>query len=424
MGVSSSSVGTAFTMPLRHGFIRSRGLTKMKLCFVSHVSFTTDGRRYYCTPGFAKLMEMVAPLYDEVVLCAPLFDNPIPKGDSAMEVENLRLHALPPYFGRWEMVALLKPALLMRVLWHPIRQADAVLINVPNYMGIWACLICMLQRRRYALRIAGNWPEYMRQALVGKGYPRIAWAVWVCHEVLLRTLVNYSATTLAHGNEIAERYGRDSDKVTLVVSSTIHQADMATEVAGSGSGVKVVLYVGRLINGKGLDDLLDAAARLREHGLLFRLRLVGDGTQRERLQRQVEQLRLAERTEFLGWVPIEQLQSIYRSSDVFVFPSHSETGPKVVIESMANGLPVVVTCVGSVPSTMLPGRTGFVVPIGDVGGIANSIETILRDESLRVRMGLECLVRARQFTLEGERDIVGQALRRGRLLDTRGEEDE
>jgi hypothetical protein len=104
----------------------------MKLCFTSHVRFYKNEGQYLCTGGFARLVEMIAPLYEQVELCIPVFDFSPPKGDAAVSVANLKICALPAYYNRWEIAALRHPVMLMRLLWPIIKRADAVFISLPR----------------------------------------------------------------------------------------------------------------------------------------------------------------------------------------------------------------------------------------------------------------------------------------------------
>jgi glycosyltransferase involved in cell wall biosynthesis len=101
----------------------------------------------------------------------------------------------------------------------------------------------------------------------------------------------------------------------------------------------MLLSVGRLGREKNVELTLDAFARLDAAGA--RLVLVGDGLHREALERRAERLGIAARTTFAGEFPRESLPAVYRSADVFVSTSTSETQGLVLVEALAAGLPVV-----------------------------------------------------------------------------------
>jgi glycosyltransferase involved in cell wall biosynthesis len=90
---------------------------------------------------------------------------------------------------------------------------------------------------------------------------------------------------------------------------------------------------------------------------------------------------------FTGFLSSEPLSEAYASSDLFVFPSQTDTFGNVVLEAQASGLPVVVTDKGGPCENMLPGKTGLVVAGGDKSQLTGAIKTIAGDPVLRSEMG-------------------------------------
>jgi glycosyltransferase involved in cell wall biosynthesis len=130
-----------------------------------------------------------------------------------------------------------------------------------------------------------------------------------------------------------------------------------------------LLYVGRVSREKGLDVLAEAflkAARMRD-GL--QLVVVGDGPYLAEMKRQ---LRGAPVT-YTGVLAGEALAQAYASSDIFVFPSATDTFGNVVLEAQASGLPVIVTDKGGPCENVLPNETGLVVPAGDPDALLRAV---------------------------------------------------
>ena len=149
-----------------------------------------------------------------------------------------------------------------------------------------------------------------------------------------------------------------------------------------GEGGVQLLFVGRLARQKGVDVLLEALGRIR--GLGWRLTIAGDGPERAALAEQVARLGIAERVDFRGWVQREELPDLYRGANVFVFPSHDEGMPNVVLEAMASGLPIVATRVPG--NDELVGENGVLVPPGDAEAFASALERVLSDTAVRRAM--------------------------------------
>jgi glycosyltransferase involved in cell wall biosynthesis len=133
---------------------------------------------------------------------------------------------------------------------------------------------------------------------------------------------------------------------------------------------------------KGIDLAIEVVARLGEG---YRLVVVGDGPQRPELEALVRRLGMSERVELLPFrADARDLLGIF---DVYLLPSRLEAFPVTVQEAMQAGVPVVATEVGSVREAIDEGETGFVVPVGDVGAMADAIRHLAGDDDLRARMG-------------------------------------
>jgi D-inositol-3-phosphate glycosyltransferase len=160
-------------------------------------------------------------------------------------------------------------------------------------------------------------------------------------------------------------------------------------------GRPVLLWVGRIAPIKGLDTLLDAVARLAEGGQDMRLLVVGGDADEPTsghetsLRQRIPRLGLEQSVRFVGPQPQSVLPLYYAASDVTVLPSYYESFGMVALEAMACGSPVIASRVGGLVTTVRDGVTGFLVPDGDVGALAERIETLVADPELRWRLGRE-----------------------------------
>lgn len=372
---------------------------------------------YYSNPAFIKLQEMIGPLYDEVELCVPVFNRPTPKNYSKLSIPNVTVCPIRPYWRRFEFNAFRHPLMLTRCLWPHIRRADAVLMNIPNYMSVLAWLMCLLQRKKFVIRMAGNWPQVMRMAFYNYKMFVLGNIVAFLHNVLVKAMVKTSTLTIVPGQELADIYGRTNRHVVRVTSSTYDAGDIAPDIAGSGQEECRLLYVGRLTLNKGLSELFRAAKDLLAEGLNLRIWLAADGYRRQEIETEAKELGIADRVDFFGWIAHEKLKDIYRTCDIFVLPSYSEGMPKVVPEAMSNGLATVVTDVGGLRDVIVrDGETGFIVPTKDVAALRDALRKLIMDRCLRERMARAGLERSRQFTMEAEREHVKAALQKFGLL--------
>jgi glycosyltransferase involved in cell wall biosynthesis len=137
----------------------------------------------------------------------------------------------------------------------------------------------------------------------------------------------------------------------------------------------VVLFVGRLVEGKRPGDAVRAVARLRETHPDAVLYLCGEGPLREELEGIAADLGVDDAVHFLGHVPYDQMPRVYRAGDALVLPSRAEGMPRTVIEAMASGIPVVASDLEQVAPVVE--RAGVAVPVGDVEGFADGLEAVL-----------------------------------------------
>ncbi len=150
---------------------------------------------------------------------------------------------------------------------------------------------------------------------------------------------------------------------------------------------KVVISVSRLDTGKGHKELLDAAALVRTEFPEVAFLVVGDGPTLGDLKTRAEALRLRDSVIFAGWR--QDIPSVLSISDIFIHcPTTFLEGLGIAnLEAMAMGKPTIVSRNGGLPDAVVDGVTGYVVPPGDVQGMAAAIVRLLRDGELARRLG-------------------------------------
>jgi glycosyltransferase involved in cell wall biosynthesis len=156
----------------------------------------------------------------------------------------------------------------------------------------------------------------------------------------------------------------------------------------------VVGWIGRMTAIKRVPDVLLAFRRLLDQGVPARLCLVGDGPDREQVERRAHELGIARKTLFVGYQ--RDVASYYALFDALVLASANEGTPVVAIESLAASRPVVATRVGGVPDVLESSPEWALVPVGDVDGIARALARLAGDTELRRRIGAD----ARGRTIE------------------------
>jgi glycosyltransferase involved in cell wall biosynthesis len=175
-----------------------------------------------------------------------------------------------------------------------------------------------------------------------------------------------------------------------------------------------IACVGRLVARKGLDNLLQALALNR--GAAWHLTIVGDGPDRERLERLASELRLAARIRWVGGLPAEQVTRLWTDLDVLVLPSRAlpdwqEPNGHVLVEAMAHEVAVLGSGSGVIPEII--GDAGVVVPAGDPQGMAAELLRLAEDA---VRKPLAAAGRARAMKLYSDDAVAERTLEFWRQL--------
>lgn len=178
-----------------------------------------------------------------------------------------------------------------------------------------------------------------------------------------------------------------------------------TELGSRDSEELVIGFVGRLVEEKGPDLLLHAVAKL-DGG--WRLRMLGAGPLRSRLEQMASELGIAERVAFDGAVPSSEIPECLNKLDVLVLPSRTrphwkEQFGRVLIEAMACGVPVVGSDCGEIPGVI--GDAGLIFPEGNVEELTARLVRLQANPSLRAQ--LQCKGRQRVLARYTQKHIAG-----------------
>ena len=198
----------------------------------------------------------------------------------------------------------------------------------------------------------------------------------------------------------AERYfdvGKAVDVIPLGIEAPTFRP-VGRKALGLPEAVPVIAAVGRLVRRKGYDVLLEAAARLKRRD--WHLVIIGDGPEENRLKRLAASLGIERQVAFRGFVSEEIKFQILNRADLFALPSLHEGFGLVFVEAMYCGLPVITTDNGGQRDFLSDGKTGYLIPVGDVDSLAMRMEALFADERMRRRIGAYNRGYAKTFLIE------------------------
>jgi len=235
------------------------------------------------------------------------------------------------------------------------------------------------------------------------GYaPSMACAAWLCGipvvarvgPFLPQNLANrwvsaYVANCSAHATDLLCSPLHDR----VVVTGDLFRADRVRQtmtpersLPARREGVARIVFLGQLVERKGLDVLIEAFARV---GLPAELLVAGGDWSAagypEQLKTLAHQLGVADRIHFENHR--QDVGAVLSTADIFVLPSRSDARPRSIIEAMSLGIPVVASEVGGIPSLVLHDETGLLVPAEDAGALAAALARLIESPALRTRMG-------------------------------------
>jgi glycosyltransferase involved in cell wall biosynthesis len=200
---------------------------------------------------------------------------------------------------------------------------------------------------------------------------------------VIQSVLRNSAVTIA----LTDEWGRWLS--TFAPGTTIENLGNPVAIGPSIrqlSPFPTVVFLGRLSEVKGINELLKAFKVVLEKHPTSKLILCGDGGYAE-VRNLAESLGILANVAFPGWVSGSAKDQIMSSAWVFTLPSHFEGLPMGLLEAMSYGIASVASRVGGIPDLVEDGRDGVLIPVCDIGALSDSILRLIESNALRVRLG-------------------------------------
>jgi glycosyltransferase involved in cell wall biosynthesis len=337
------------------------------------------------------------------------------RGESAWaadeRLEGMRVVRVePPGPGRTGKYKMVPPALA--ALRRLRASYDVLVVRGTRVLGLPALAAARALRKRVILQpdINGEMSGEVYtwgQPFAGHALGRVVHAATAARNLLLRDADAFVAMSREIRGEM-RRAGVAEDKIALIPhgvdterfhpASAAERADARARL-GLPAEACVVAYTGRLLRGKGLEDLLAAFARVAAAAPAAHLLIVGSGAGQtlsveDELRRTAAGPGLAGRVTFTG--RLDDVAEALRAADVFAFPSVYEALGLSLVEAAATGLPAVGARTGGIVDVIEDGASGFLVAPGAVDELAARLLELVADAEARARRGR----RAREVALE------------------------
>jgi phosphatidyl-myo-inositol dimannoside synthase len=327
------------------------------------------------------------------------------RGGGNREYDGVRVHRFRYMPSRWERLT------------HEENAADRAarspvfaLVSLAYIAAGMRAIRGLVRRERFDV-LHVHWP--VPHALFGAAAQGVAHVPMVttyygaelrlaARSSLFTRVLRMGAARSARNVAISRHTAADLARLTGVLADVIPYSVAVTSHEGStkrGRGPFTVLFVGRLVERKGVPVLLDAWARAALPNA--RLVIVGDGPDRATLAARAAALGIASTVTFRGRVSDAELGAAYSAADLFVLPAvldsrgDTEGLGVVLLEAMASNVPVLASAAGGITDIVIADESGVLVPPGDAAALAAALRRLQDDPALRARLAVNGAARLR-----------------------------
>ena len=389
---------------------------KLRLLVVNdnHAVVSPNGKAEFPKSKFHLFLQAFTDV--DVCLSSPLVNESGASLPDILDIDGVRVLPRPAY-GRVKNFAARFPVSYWkqyRALKEHIAlfQPEAVLLVWPSVIAPVFYYMNLFKKIPLYMYIVGNAKSIFEGSSDYSGINYLfARAYFSIDYLFVRKLARTARTVFVLGREAEQEFRKYTPNVQRAMTSLITQADIVNP--GERPPIKepvTLLTVSRLSPEKGIDIAFAALDKLIEDGHDLQYIIAGDGAYRSTLEAEVMKYpRLSGRVRFLGWVQGEELEELYRTADIFLFPSTSEGIPKVLLEAMAKGLPIVTTDAGGIPDVVDETR-GWIARAGDVETLVSSIKECLSVNAILKARTTEAYKYISLHTKEEESSIIQHIL--------------
>jgi len=376
----------------------------MKLLVVSHKTCWEDEHSstgYSSDGGFPFQMAALSELFERTTLCLPRTIHHQNVGAVPLQGHNLSVVPLSTPLGRGIWRKLGMPLWVSRsclTLIREMRVADAIHAPIPGDVGTIGMLLAYLMRKPLFVRHCGNW---FVQTTAAEHF----WK-W-----FMEKFAGGRNVMLATGgaNEPPSRLNPNLRWIFSTSLTDRELRDAAPREKTLNSKVRLIIICRQEVE-KGTGVVIESLPLIKQQFPHATLDVVGDGEALHKFKDLAKTLGLNEEITFHGKVDHEGVCSLLQKADVFCYPTTSSEGfPKVVVEALAHGLPVVTTMVSVLPSLIGSG-CGTLIENPQSDDLARAVTDILMDQTRYLEMSAKAVSTARQYSLEHWRDTIGDLL--------------
>jgi glycosyltransferase involved in cell wall biosynthesis len=362
----------------------------------SPLNFVTDG-------GFPFQMMALSQLFERTRLVVPCSNSTDSSGLLPLTGHNLSVRPLTPPRGRGLARKFLLPVWFVRnigAIIQEIWRADAVHAPIPGDIGTIGMILAFLMRKPLFVRHCGNW-------FLPKTVAEHFWK-WFMEQFAGGKQVMLATGGASHPPSLRNAAIRWIFSTTLTENELL--ACLERKQFPAQETVRLIIAC-RQDQEKGAGVVIESLPLILKNYPHVELDIVGDGLALADFKKQAAILGVDGHITFHGKVDHKTVLNLLRRAHLFCYPTRASEGfPKIVLEALACGLPVITTRVSVLPQLIGSG-SGILLEEGTPGAVAKAVTTVLANEKLYCEMSEKALETARQYSLERWRDTIGERLR-------------
>ncbi|MBG6187815.1 glycosyltransferase family 4 protein [Flavobacterium sp. CAN_S2] len=371
----------------------------MKFALFTHVPHSKADNLYYAYAPYVREMNVWGKNVDELVVVAPFFSGKVTVIDSPYEHQNLQFIPVPSFdllSVKAVLLTLFKLPGLLWIIFIAMKNADHIHLRCPGNIGLLGCFVQILfPNTPKTAKYAGNWDPKSKQP----------WTYRLQKWILSNTFLTRNMQVLVYG-----AWEGSSRNIKPFFTATYSEHEKMVLTPKTLAGRIDFVFVGTLVKGKQPLYAIQLIEKLHQKGYAVRLRLYGEGVEREVLEEYVLKHQLESIITLEGNQSKAIVQKAYQDSHFVVLPSDSEGWPKVIAEGMFWGCVPIATSVSCVPFMLDYGSRGVLLEM-NLEHDSLLIEAVLKDQTDFDAKRNKAAEWSRMFTLDVFEEAIFKSLK-------------
>lgn len=327
-----------------------------------------------------------------------LLDKGLPKRGFAVSV-------LPFRKFRW-LPPILRHIAYFAICLTKAPQNDLIYAQDPVSVGLPSLLVAKLTGRKFWIRVAGDyaWEQSVQRFGVKDGIDDFQNRKYDWRTELLRKIQKWVVgkadviiTPSKYFQNLVSGWVKDPEKIKVIYNGIELDNPSSKKLINSKTHqLKTILSAGRLVPWKGFDVLVDIMKELPD----WKLIIVGDGPEREKLESRIKNLELSGRIKLTGAVSRGELLELLGEASIFALNTSFESFSFQIVEAMNAGVPVIATDIGNLSEIIENGKDGILVEPNNRGEIIAAIKKLDKEKEFRKAIIKNARKKAQEFSIE------------------------